>query len=138
MCSVSLRCMGLEAGSTWAAAEAGVDGMPGGGGEGSLPDAMGVVELLFRGHSIADMAEAAGMPVIAIVRALSEHNFDHLRHLHKALVLGREFKIERLRLEAAEKLAQMASALLDDHPKGLTADQVRATDAQRRAILSIL
>jgi hypothetical protein len=88
--------------------------------------------------TIAEMAEAAKVPHIAIVRAMAEYGFDKLRHLHKALVLEREFRLEKLRTEAMERLHQMATNLSAEYPDGLKPDQARMLDVERRAIGSLL
>jgi hypothetical protein len=109
-----------------------------GSSEAATVDPLGVVELLLRGYSIDEMAGAAKVPHIAIVRAMAEYGFDKLRHLHKALVLDREFRLEKLRTEAMERLHQMATNLSAEYPDGLKPDQARMLDVERRAIGSLL
>lgn len=101
-------------------------------------DPAGVQELILRGMSIDEMVEISGLSYTAILQAAATLDFATLRAMHAVEVMSREFRMERVRMAALERLAELATNLSAEYPEGMTTDQARAIDAQRRAIISAL
>jgi len=101
-------------------------------------DPAGVQELILRGMSIEEMVEVSGLTFTAILKAAATLDFAQLRDMLHAEVISREFHMERVRMAAMERLAELATNLSREYPDGMTADQARMIDVQRRAIISAL
>jgi len=99
----------------------------------------GVLELLLRGHMLADIIEDSSIPALAIVEAFDdEEDFARLGRLRRTIGEFRAIHLEHMKLDALSRLFQIGLRLREEYPEGMTGDDVRLIEAERRACVSLM
>ncbi len=97
-----------------------------------------MLELLLRGCTIAEMAETSGLSFTTILKSITERDLANMALVHRMLVMARGYRLDKNKEDALIRLFAIATNLAAEYPDGMTPEQARVIDVQRRAILSIL